>query len=266
MNNSFGTMLRTWRDRRHMSQLELGLTANVSARHISFLETGRAKPSQPMVMMLGDVLDVPRASRNALLNAAGFAQAYQSRDWSDEDMAAVRDAVDWTMQRHDPYPAFVIDRHWRLIKTNRSAGVLLGSINVGEGSSLLDMMTNIEMTKALFENWHEVMHHILTRLRTESLHLGGDEVLDTAAEKLATALGAQASMSTGTLAAMVPARYRAGDMTLSLFSTIAQFGTAEDIALADVKIEMLFPADDASRTMLLAMVGNGDEAREDIPA
>ena len=270
MDNAFGNLLRTWRDRRHMSQLELGLTANVSARHISFLETGRARPSQPMVMMLGDVLDVPRASRNALLNAAGFAPAYQSRDWSDEDMAAVRDAVDWTMRRHDPYPAFVLDRHWTLIKTNRSAGAMLGGFNVGEGSSFLDLMTDVELTKGLFENWHEVMHHMLTRLRTESLHLGGDEVLDAAAEKLATALGTQFTTPTGTLAAMIPARYRAGDMKLSLFSTIAQFGTAEDIALADMKIEMLFPADDATRTALMAMFGNsghgGDEPSDQTPA
>lgn len=260
MDNAFGTHLRTWRDRRHMSQLELGLTANVSARHISFLETGRAKPSQPMVMMLGDVLDVPRASRNALLNAAGFAPAYERRDWSDDDMAAVRDAVDWTMRRHDPYPAFVLDRHWRLIKTNRSAGAMLVGLDVGEGDSLLDLMTNVEMTKALFENWHEVMHHMLTRLRTESLHLGGDDVLDAAAEKLSLALGTQPSTPMGTLAAMIPARYRAGDETLSLFSTIAQFGTAEDIALADMKIEMLFPADDTSRALLFKMFSSGDEA------
>jgi hypothetical protein len=194
-----------------------------------------------------------------LLNAAGFAQAYQSRDWSDEDMKAVRDAVDWTMRRHDPYPAFVIDRHWRLIKTNGSAGALLGSLDVGEGSSLLDMMTDIEMTKALFENWDEVMHHMLARLRTESLHLGGDEVLDAAAEKLVTALGNPALASPRTLAAVIPARYRAGEVTLSLFSTIAQFGTAEDIALADIKIEMLFPADEPTRNVLHTMFDSGDQ-------
>lgn len=253
MDNAFGTQLRTWRGQRHMSQLDLGLTANVSARHISFLETGRAKPSRSMVLMLGDVLDVPRASRNALLNAAGFAPAYQSRDWSDEDMASVREAVDWTMQRHDPYPAFVLDRHWILIKTNRSAGALLGGLEVGEGSSLLDVMTDIEMTRALFENWHEVTHHMLARLRTESLHLGGDDVLDTAVEKLSAALGAKATGPTGPLAAVIPARYRSNGLTLSLFSTIAQFGTAEDIALADLKIEMLFPADKATRNLLVDM-------------
>ncbi|MEM9443232.1 MAG: helix-turn-helix transcriptional regulator [Pseudomonadota bacterium] len=259
MDNAFGTLLKSWRDQRHMSQLDLGLTANVSARHISFLETGRSKPSRSMVLMLGDVLDVPRASRNALLNAAGFAPAYESRDWRADDMASVRDAVDWTMQRHDPYPAFVIDRHWVLIKANRSASALLGGLDIVEGRSLLDFMTNADITKALFENWHEVMHHMLARLRTESLHLGGDAILDAAAEKLTLALGGQISAPTGTLAAVIPARYRAGDITLSLFSTIAQFGTAEDIALADLKIEMLFPADQATRDILRAMFGDDDE-------
>ena len=100
---------------------------------------------------------------------------------------------------------------------------------------------------------------MLARLRTESLHLGGDQVLDAAAETIATALGTQSLASTGTLAAMIPARYRAGEATLSLFSTIAQFGTAEDIALADMKIEMLFPADEATRTVLLTMFGGGGE-------
>jgi transcriptional regulator with XRE-family HTH domain len=261
MDNAFGTLLRSWRDRRHMSQLDLGLTANVSARHISFLETGRSKPSRPMVLMLGNVLDVPRASRNALLHAAGFAPAYESRDWRADDMASVRDAVDWVMQRHDPYPAFVLDRHWVLIKTNRSAGAMLSSFDVGEGSSFLDLMTDIELTKALFVNWDEVMHHMVARLRTESLHLGGDAVLDTAVEKLSAALGTPASAPTGTLAAVIPARYRAGDMTLSLFSTIAQFGTAEDIALADLKIEMLFPADETTRRVLVDMFGCGEDGK-----
>jgi hypothetical protein len=102
------------------------------------------------------------------------------------------------------------------------------------------------------------MHHMLVRLRTESLHLGGDQILDAAAEKLSAALGPQASAPATPLAAVIPTRYRAGDITLSLFSTIAQFGTAEDIALADLKIEMLFPADEATREVLVAMGGGGE--------
>lgn len=252
MDNAFGSQLKTWRERRRLSQLDLGLSANISARHLSFLETGRSKPSRPMVLMLCEQLDVPRTERNAFLGAAGFAPVYRSRDWSDDEMAPVRAAVEWTMTRHDPYPAFVIDRHWTLIKVNRSAAAMLG-LDLAEGSSLLDAMTDVEMTKALFENWEEVMHHMLARLRTESLHLGGDDVLDAAAAKLSEALGKTASVPTDTLAAVVPARYRAGEMTLSLLSTIAQFGTAEDIALADLRIEMLFPADDSTKQVLLAM-------------
>ncbi|NJO38015.1 MAG: helix-turn-helix domain-containing protein [Rhizobiales bacterium] len=262
MDSSFGALLRTWRDRRHMSQLDLGLTANVSARHISFLETGRARPSRTMVLMLGEVLEVPRTSRNALLHAAGFAPAYRSRKWSDDDMAPVRDAVDWTLARHDPYPAFALDRHWVLVNANRSATALLGGLGLDLGRSLVDLFTDVDLTRALFVNWHEVMHHMLARLRTESLHLGGDEILDRAADKVGAALGGSSSVPAGTLAAVIPARYRANGMTLSFLSTIAQFGTAEDIALADLKIEMLFPADEATRQMLVTMFDSGAAATD----
>ncbi|MEZ5932379.1 MAG: helix-turn-helix transcriptional regulator [Alphaproteobacteria bacterium] len=255
---SFGALLRDWRDRRHMSQLDLGLTANVSARHISFLETGRARPSRAMVQMLGEVLDVPRTSRNALLHAAGFAPAYRSRDWSEGEMGPVRAALDWMLTRHDPYPAFALDRHWLLIRANRAAGALFGVLGLEEGGSLLDVLTDREVSEALFENWREVMHHLLARLRTESLHLGGDVVLDAAAETIATVLGSPSAVPTGALAAVIPTRLRAGGVTLSLFSTVAQFGTAEDIALADLKIEMLFPADESTREVLVGMGGGGD--------
>jgi transcriptional regulator with XRE-family HTH domain len=256
-DSSFGTLLRTWRDRRRMSQLDLGLTANVSARHISFLETGRARPSRAMALMLGDVLEVPRAARNALLHAAGFAPAYRSRTWSDDDMAPVRAALDWMLARHDPYPAFALDRHWVLVKANRSATALLGGLGLDCGCSLVDLFTDADLTRALFDNWHEVMHHMLARLRTESLHLGGDEILDAAADKVGAALGDASFVPSGMLAAVIPARYRANGTTLSFLSTIAQFGTAEDIALADLKIEMLFPADDATRQMLVSSFGSG---------
>lgn len=259
MDNAFGSQLKTWRERRRISQLDLGLSANISTRHLSFLETGRSKPSRPMVLMLCETLDVPHGERNAFLNAAGFAPAYRSRGWSDDDMAPVRAAVDWTMTRHDPYPAFVLDRHWILLKANRSASALLGATGLSEGDSLLDALIDVETSAALFENWQEVMQHMITRLRTESLHLGGDQVLDDTVEKLVAALGGQKSAHEGPLAAVVPARYRAGDVTLSFLSTIAQFGTAEDIALADLKIEMMFPADETTRCMLVNQFGKDDD-------
>lgn len=206
-----------------------------------------------MVLHLCEVLDAPRGTRNSLLNAAGFAPAYRQRELDEADMAQVRAAVDWTLARHDPYPAFALDRHWTLIKANRSAGTLLSSIDVAEGDSLLSFMADVGKMTAMFENWQEVAQHMLVRLRTESGHLGRDEILDRASERLAEALGDEQPDPGGVLPAVVPARYRAGEHTLSLFSTIAQFGTAEDIALAELKIELLFPADETTRQMLLAM-------------
>lgn len=206
-----------------------------------------------MVLQLCEVLDAPRNTRNSLLNAAGFAPAYRRRELDEADMAQVRAAVDWTLARHDPYPAFALDRHWTLVKANRSARFLLSAIDVSEGDSLLSVMTDVEKMTVMFENWKEVAQHMLARLRTESGHLGGDRILDKASERLAVALGNEQPDPGGVLPAVVPARYQAGEGTLSLFSTIAQFGKAEDIALAELKIELMFPADEVTREMLLEM-------------
>ena len=252
MDQTFGTILKDWRSQRRMSQLDLGLAANVSARHISFLETGRAKPSRPMVIQLSETLEVPRNARNALLNAAGFASAYRSRRLDADDMAHVRAAMDWMIERHDPFPAIVLDRHWTVVSANRCGQMLLGGVGLCVGDSLLDALTRVEEMRAAIVNWPDVAHHMVTRLRTESAHLGGDPVLDRAAETLAREFGGQPH-GNGPLPAVVPATYRAGGLELSLFSTIAQFGSAEDIALADLKIELMFPADEATRNVLMAM-------------
>jgi len=109
MKSNFGAALKQWRNQRHVSQFDLGLMADVSARHISFLETGRSKPSRPMVQHLCKTLDIPRAARNGMLNAAGFSAAFGEREYDDDGMKEIREAIDWTLQRHDPYPAFVLD-------------------------------------------------------------------------------------------------------------------------------------------------------------
>ena len=257
MQNSFGEALRQWRGQRRMSQLDLGLTANVSARHISFLETGRARPSQSMAMQLCETLEVPHSARNAFLGAAGFAPAYRRRELSDDDMAHVRAAVDWTLERHDPFPAFALDKHWRVVKANASATFLLGGIGLAEGDSLLDAMLDMDLMSSALENWREVLQHMAVRLRTESAHLGGDAVLDKAVSQLTRVLGPGSHGVNGTLPAVIATRYRAGTATLSFFSTLAQFGTPEDIAVAELKIEMMFPADDATRDALFAMQDPG---------
>lgn len=257
MQNNFGTSLKEWRGRRRMSQMDLGLSANISARHISFLETGRSRPSQAMVMMLCDTLDMPVSARNAFLTSAGFAPVYKKRDLSGEDMVHIRAAVSWTLQNHDPYPAFALDRHWTVVKTNRAAALMLGGAGLSEGDSLLDALLDDEIMGQVIENHAEVLRAMQTRLRTENEHLGGDEVLDAAIEgttqKLETLFDGKNSQFEGDVPAVIPAIYKMGDQRMSFFSTIAQFGSTEDIALSELKIEMLFPTDEGTKLMLEAM-------------
>ncbi|MEM6461019.1 MAG: helix-turn-helix transcriptional regulator [Pseudomonadota bacterium] len=254
MQNAFGETLKQWRNQRRISQLDLGLAANVSARHISFLETGRSRPSRAMVRLLCDSLDLPFAARNAFMTSAGYAPIYERRDLDADDMVHIRAAVDWTLERHSPFPAMALNRHWHIVRANEPAGLLLRGVGLSEGDSLLAAILAKDRMVKVLENWQEIVAHMLVRLRTESAHLGGDPVLDDAIKALSTDVDAFAMPNYGSpLPAIVPARYRAGDTLLSLFSTIAQFGSAEDIALSELKIELMFPADEMTRDILLGM-------------
>ncbi|MEM8876775.1 MAG: helix-turn-helix transcriptional regulator [Pseudomonadota bacterium] len=256
MQPDFGAELKRWRAQRRMSQLDLGLSANVSARHISFLETGRARPSRSMVLNLCAELDVPRSGRNHMLSAAGLAPAYGARTLSDADMAPVREAVDWLLARHAPYPAFAVDRYWVVQALNPAADLLMGTAGLKVGDSLMDALTDNDRLRSAIDNLDEVIRYGLQRLRTESAHLGGDTVLETAIDRLTRQVAHLPSSDAGLLPAFIPTRYRFGDMVLSFFSTITQFGTAEDVALSELKIEMMFPADIETRKAINAMSGS----------
>lgn len=253
MGLDFGAALKEWRQARRISQLDLGLSAGVSSRHISFLETGRSRPSRGMVLRLCDELDVPRAQRNRMLTAAGLSPAYAERDLSEADMAPVRAAVEWTLARHDPYPAMAIDRHWRLVQANKSMSALLAGFGAREGDSLLDMMIDSPAVRSALENYDEVAQHMLARLRVEAAHFGHDPVLEAAIARFEAVVGEAALTVDGIRPAIIPAVYNVGGMRLSLFSTISQFGSAEDIALSELRIEMLFPADEATKVALEMM-------------
>ena len=249
MQTDFGKHLRQWRNTRRMSQLDLALTANVSARHISFLETGRARPSNQMVIQLANTLDIPRGSRNQMLSAAGFANLYRGRSVGDADLAQVRAALDRMITSHDPLPAFVLDRHWHVVSANQGFSGIAAQIDLGVGDSLLDTILNMNSPEQLVVNWPEFASHLHARLRTESAHLGGDLTLDQAADQLAARAEVAAFRHTGIMPAVIPTRLRQGDQVLTFFSTIAQIGSTEDIILADLRIEMLFPADDQTAAL-----------------
>jgi len=249
---AFPQSLKTWRQARRLSQLDLALEADVSARHISFLETGRARPSRDMIGRLGEAMELPLDAQNQLLTHAGFAARYEGRAWDDDEMAPIREAVAYTLEQHAPYPAIAIDRLWNVVRMNTPAQMIYAQLGLSEGDSLLDMITSKEVP-AFIENWPAVAHHSARRLRTESVAQGGIPELDAAADLLAK-VGPRDEIETGPV---LPTVLRVGDARLSLFATIAQFGTPEDVTLDALKIELFFPADDASKQMLEAIASYG---------
>lgn len=247
MDPNFGSVLKSWRERRRMSQMDLGLTAEVSARHIAFLERGRAQPSRSMVLRLCRHLDVPLADRNGWLLAAGYAGHYKARPLSSATMAPIRVAIDRMLATHEPYPGFVLDRHWRVRQTNQAASRLLGAIGIEIGTSLLDIVANKDVMAATFENAEEIRAYLCRRLKTESRHYGVDAVLERAAARLADDLDLDEPTAPS---ATLTARLKTPGGVLSFITVLAHFGSTEDIAVAELKIELMFPADDATNNWL----------------
>lgn len=245
--NPFSETLKTWRQARRFSQMDLALEADVSARHISFLETGRAQPSREMIARLGDALQLPLATRNMMLTHAGYAVQYRERRWNADEMAPIRMAVEHTLKRHSPYPAIAIDRLWTIVQANEPAEKLFGFIGATVGSSMIELILSDTIAQ-LIENWPEVAHHAAQRLRIESTAQGGVPEFEHAAAQLSKVPWRPEPAENP----VVPTIYRFGDQRLSLFSTIAQFGTPTDLTLDDLKIELFFPADESTDQFLRA--------------
>jgi transcriptional regulator with XRE-family HTH domain len=253
--HDFPTALKSWRHTRRLSQLDLATEAMVSSRHLAFLETGRARPSRGMVLRLAGVLELPRADQNTLLTAAGFAPHYPALPLDATEMAYVQQAMDWTIGRHAPYPALVLDRVWRIVAMNEPAGRLFGAAGLGVGTSLLDGMIERGLLQALIENWVEVGYQTALRLRAESAKAGGIAELDRAVAALWAIPGIAGFQPQNSARAVLSTRYVTDQGVLSFFSTYAQFGGADEVALAEMKIELMFPADEATRAYLTATAG-----------
>ena len=232
-----------------MSQLDLAVEANVSARHISFLETGRSRPSPEMIVHLSEVLDVPMDARNRMMHATGFVSRYAATPLDDKAMTPILEAVSWTLERHAPYPGLVLDRLWQIVKLNAPAAKLFAPLGLAEGKSLLDLVTN-PMMPNLIENWPEVAHHTMLRLRAESAAAGGIPELEATIQHLS---GHSQITNDIPLGPAIPTIYRFGDQRLSLFGTIAHFSTINDETLDDLRIELFFPADQESADWLTSM-------------
>jgi transcriptional regulator with XRE-family HTH domain len=247
-----GSLLKDWRRRRRLSQLDLALEAGVSARHLSFVETGRSKPSREMVLHLAEQLDVPLRDRNHMLLAAGFAPAYEERAIDAPEMAPVREALDRVLAGHEPYPAVVVDRWWNLVAANRSIALFTEHA----AAHLLEPPVNV-LRLALHPdglarrvvNLPEFRAHLLDRLQRQ-VALTGDDRLTALHAEVSAYPGGEASLQPLETGIAVPVRLRHGDRELAFFSTIATFGTAVDITLAELAIEAFFPADEATGAYL----------------
>jgi transcriptional regulator with XRE-family HTH domain len=249
-----GPLLREWRMRRRMSQQDLALEAGVSARHVSFVETGRSRPSAEMVIQLAEHLDVPLRDRNALLLAAGFAPAYAQRDLDEPEMGPVRDAIDRVLRGHEPYPAVVVDRHWGLVSANRAVPLLIA----GAAEHLLEPPVNVlrlslhpEGMAPRIVNLGEWRAHLLDRLGRQAV-VSGDPALFALHDELAGYPGGTPGhvpdLEAGAIA--VPLRLRADDEELAFISTATTFGTATDVTVSELAIESFFPADDTTAEAL----------------
>lgn len=258
---SFGDHLRLWRRRRRVSQLDLALDAEISQKHLSFCESGRARPSREMVLRLADHLRVPLRERNALLLAAGFAPLYIERRLDDPSLAAAREAVARVLEGHEPYPALAVDRHWTLLAMNAAVPPLLAGV---ADAALLAPPVNVlrlslhpgGLAPAIV-NLAEWRVHILERLARQ-VELTADATLAALAEELAgyPAPPAPAAAPAAELVAL-PLRLRTPAGELAFVSTVTVFGTPVDVTLSELAIEAFFPADAATKRALIGAASGG---------
>jgi transcriptional regulator with XRE-family HTH domain len=248
--HTVGTMLRDWRRRRRLSQLDLACEADISSRHLSFLETGRSQPSREMVLHLAERLDVPLRERNTLLLAAGYAPVFEERPLGDPTLQAARRVVDLVLAGHEPFPAIAVDRHWTLVASNRAVSPLLAGIE----PSLLEPPVNVlrlglhpRGLAPRIANLHEWRSHLLARLRRQ-IDVSADPVLVDLLNELSGypvphREKQQMADATDFAGVAVPMQLATEDGILSFLSTTTVFGTPVDITLSELALESFFPAD-----------------------
>ncbi|MBC6449867.1 helix-turn-helix domain-containing protein [Actinokineospora xionganensis] len=252
LDRSAGALLRQWREHRRLSQMELSLRADISTRHLSFIETGRSVPSRDMVLLLADTLELPLRDRNQLLLAAGYAPVYSQDALDSPRLAAVRTAVRQVLTGHNPFPAVAVDRGWNLVEANES---LLAQLD-GVAADLLASPVNVLRVSlhplglaSRIVNLGEWRAHLLSRLRRQIV-ITADESLAELHDELAAYPCAEAEPVVDSADVVVPLRLRHDGAELALISTVTTFGTPMDVTVAELAIESFFPADAATAAVL----------------
>ncbi len=263
--SGFGRLLREWRARRRMSQFDLAGEAEISSRHVSFIETGRAQPSREMVLLLARVLDMPLRDRNDFLTVAGYAPIYRETDLEASAMAQVRRALDFILRQQEPYPALVLDRHWNVLQVNEgsarvqtlfldpAAVALLGPPNA------MRLMFHPRAFRPHIVNWEATAASLIQWLHRDSVSGFGDAETRGLLEELLAypdvprqwrSLDLDAST-----APFLPIEFRKGELALRYFTTLTSLGTPHDITLQELRIESFFPADEATEEISRRLAG-----------
>jgi transcriptional regulator with XRE-family HTH domain len=260
---SVGGLLREWRQRRHLSQLDLACDAEISTRHLSFIETGRATPSRDMLLRLAERLDVPLRARNTLLVSAGFAPVFPEHSLTDPVLTAAMTAIDHLLRAHSPFPAIAIDRHWTLVAANAAARALMADVDpaiLSPSANVLRLSLHPAGLGRRIVNLAEWKAHVLARLRRQ-MDASADPVL----RELATELAAYPAPSpdgedvdsadrhaADEVTVFIPLKLRTSGGVLSFLSTTTIFGTPVDVTLSEIALESFFPADAETAAALRA--------------
>jgi len=254
-------MLRAWREKRRLSQLALALSAHVSARHLSFVETGRSRPSPDLLLLLADHLDVPLREQNAMLHSAGFAPRFPETGLSTPDMSAVRDALRRLLDAHDPYPGVALDRAWNVVLTNAAAMRMAAVLPATLTTPVLNMFRaslHPEGFAAITVNFREWGGYLVRELRG---------LMESSTDPAIAALWDEVSRYPNVRALdsrhssvrevaqplLIPCILQVGDARLSLFTTLATIGSPRDVTLAELTVELFYPSDESTAQVLRAM-------------
>lgn len=268
----FGQLLKEWRSKRSLSQLGLATTTGTTTRHLSFLENGRSQPTKDMILRLSEALDIPFRERNALFRAAGLREYYREHSLDHPYMESINCAIDVMLENHEPFPAFVLNRHWELVKINRAAACMLQNL-LPEGSSLdsLGVKQPLNILILMFQsskfqerilNWDIVARHLIQRIRRESFEDTESAALIEKLREVIQLPDDYWSLDLSTeLYPVIPMKMATEQgAVLSLLSMVTTFGTPADVFAQELRIELVFPADKITENLLHAAAAKAKES------
>jgi transcriptional regulator with XRE-family HTH domain len=257
--NSVGDLLRGWRNRRAMSQANLAFEAEISIKHLSYVETGKAVASREILLQLASALGLSLRDRNALLEAGGFARQYGERDLSAPEVADARRAIDLLLRRHEPFPAIVTDRRWNVLQANRAATrlmtMLLGAERMTRPLNHMRMFLSPDELRPYVENWPRVASALLVRARHEAMAAPLDLALQSTWRELLKLPDLPVAQfdEHEIPGPLCEVRLRKGDVSIGLIGAVLTLGTPQDVTLQELRVEMFMPADEASEAVLTAL-------------